>query len=225
MPKITKIEAFQINLPLHEGSYKWSGGNSVEVFDSTVIAVHTDTGVTGYGEVCPLGPAYLPAYAEGARAGIAKLAPHLIGLDPTALGILSTAAWTPPFADIPTSNRPRHGVLGHSGQGCRAAPGHAARRPIRRDLPVVPRHLPGKSARHGREGVTLSRRRLHEVPTQSGRRPQYGYRTHSPGRRCKAPTGRCPHRRRQYRMDAASSPACGRCRPRSSTSSIEQPCS
>jgi L-alanine-DL-glutamate epimerase-like enolase superfamily enzyme len=89
MPQITRIEAFQIDLPLHEGSYKWSGGNSVEVFDSTVVAIHTDAGVTGYGEVCPLGPAYLPAYAEGARAGIAKLAPQLIGLDPTALGVLN----------------------------------------------------------------------------------------------------------------------------------------
>jgi cis-L-3-hydroxyproline dehydratase len=88
-PKITAIEGFQIDLPLHEGSYKWSGGNSVEVFDSTVVAVHTDAGITGYGEVCPLGPAYLPAYAEGARTGIAKLGPHLIGLDPTALGILN----------------------------------------------------------------------------------------------------------------------------------------
>ena len=89
MLKITRIEAFQVDLPLHEGSYKWSGGNSVEVFDSTVVAVHTDAGLTGYGEVCPLGPAYLPAYAEGARAGIAKLAPQLIGLDPTALGVLN----------------------------------------------------------------------------------------------------------------------------------------
>lgn len=88
-PRIARIEAFQVDLPLHEGSYKWSGGNSVEIFDSTVVAVHTDTGITGYGEVCPLGPAYLPAYAEGARAGIAKLAPHLIGLDPTALGVLN----------------------------------------------------------------------------------------------------------------------------------------
>ena len=81
--RITRIEAYRIELPLHEGSYKWSGGNSVEVFDSTVVAVSTDGGMTGYGEVCPLGPAYLPAYAEGARAGIAKIAPQLIGLDPT----------------------------------------------------------------------------------------------------------------------------------------------
>jgi len=89
MPKITKIEAFQVDLPLYEGSYRWSGGNSVEVFDSTVVAVHTSGGVVGCGEVCPLGPAYLPAYAEGARTGIAKLAPHLIGWEATEPGRLN----------------------------------------------------------------------------------------------------------------------------------------
>jgi cis-L-3-hydroxyproline dehydratase len=83
--KIVRIRAYQVDLPLHEGSYNWSGGKSVEVFDSTVVRVDTDEGVTGYGEVCPLGSAYLPAYAAGARAGIAELAPHLIGQDPTAL--------------------------------------------------------------------------------------------------------------------------------------------
>ncbi|HET9064396.1 MAG TPA: cis-3-hydroxy-L-proline dehydratase [Gemmatimonadales bacterium] len=83
--KITAIRAYQVDLPLHEGSYKWSGGNAVSVFDSTVVAVETDSGLTGWGEICPLGPAYLPAYAAGARAGIRELAPHLIGADPTAL--------------------------------------------------------------------------------------------------------------------------------------------
>jgi L-alanine-DL-glutamate epimerase-like enolase superfamily enzyme len=86
--RITRIEAYRVDLPLHEGSYKWSGGNAVSVFDSTVVAVSTDAGITGYGEVCPLGPAYLPAYAAGARAGIAELAPHLIGRDPTEPGVL-----------------------------------------------------------------------------------------------------------------------------------------
>ncbi len=87
--KITAIRAYQIDLPLHEGSYKWSGGNAVSVFDSTVVAIDTDEGFTGWGEVCPLGPAYLPAYAAGARAGIAELAPQLLGLDPRALGRLN----------------------------------------------------------------------------------------------------------------------------------------
>ncbi|MDA1261117.1 MAG: mandelate racemase/muconate lactonizing enzyme family protein [Planctomycetota bacterium] len=87
--KITSIRAYQIDLPLHEGSYKWSGGNSVSVFDTTVVEVVTDESISGWGEICPLGPAYLPAYAAGARAGIAELAPRLIGADPLALGVLN----------------------------------------------------------------------------------------------------------------------------------------
>lgn len=87
--KITKISAYRIELPLVEGSYKWSGGKSVSVFDSTVVRVDTDEGVTGYGEVCPLGPFYLPAYASGSRAGIAELGPHLVGESPLELGRLN----------------------------------------------------------------------------------------------------------------------------------------
>jgi L-alanine-DL-glutamate epimerase-like enolase superfamily enzyme len=87
--KITRIAAYRVELPLHEGSYKWSGGKSVDVFDSTIVRVETDEGVVGHGEVCPLGPFYLPAYAAGVRAGIAELAPHLIGQDPTELGKLN----------------------------------------------------------------------------------------------------------------------------------------
>lgn len=87
--RITGIRAYQVDLPLREGSYKWSGGKSVSVFDSTVVEVLTDEGVTGWGEVCPLGPFYLPAYAEGVRAGIRELGPHLIGFDPCELGVLN----------------------------------------------------------------------------------------------------------------------------------------
>ncbi|MAR09863.1 MAG: mandelate racemase [Blastopirellula sp.] len=83
--KITRIAAYHVALPLHEGSYKWSGGKSVDVFDSTIVRVETDAGVVGHGEVCPLGPFYLPAYGPGARAGIKELAPHLLGEDPREL--------------------------------------------------------------------------------------------------------------------------------------------
>lgn len=83
--RITGITAWQVDLPLHEGSYKWSGGKSVDVFDSTVVRIETDAGIEGFGEVCPLGPAYLPAYASGVRAGLKELAPMLLGEDPTQL--------------------------------------------------------------------------------------------------------------------------------------------
>lgn len=83
--KITRISVYQIDLPLVEGSYNWSGGKSVSVFDSTIVRVETDAGLTGVGEVCPLGPFYLPAYAAGCRTGIRELAPHLIGENPLEL--------------------------------------------------------------------------------------------------------------------------------------------
>ncbi len=87
--KIARIFAHRTELPLVEGSYKWSGGKSVSVFDSTLVGVETECGRVGYGEVCPLGPFYLPAYAEGVRAGLRELGPHLIGFDPRELAKLN----------------------------------------------------------------------------------------------------------------------------------------
>ncbi|HEY3898535.1 MAG TPA: cis-3-hydroxy-L-proline dehydratase [Chthoniobacter sp.] len=83
--KIIRILAHRVELPLREGSYRWSGGKSVTVFDSTIVRVETDAGLTGHGEVCPLGPCYLPAYANGVRAGLLELGPHLLGEDPREL--------------------------------------------------------------------------------------------------------------------------------------------
>ena len=87
--KIAAIRVYQVDLPLHEGRYSWAGGKFVEVFDSTIVEVLTDDGLSGVGEVCPLGPVYLPAFGPGARAGISEVAPHLVGLDPTALGLVN----------------------------------------------------------------------------------------------------------------------------------------
>ena len=87
--KISRISLYQVDLLLHESSYKWSGGKSVTTFDATVVKIETDTGFVGYGENTPLGPFYLPAYAEGTRAGIKMLAPSLIGIDATRLNHLN----------------------------------------------------------------------------------------------------------------------------------------
>ncbi len=87
--KITAIRVYQVDLPLVEGRYAWSEGKFVDVFDSTVVELLTDTDITGYGEVCPLGPFYLPAYGPGARAGVAELADDLIGQDPTQIAVIN----------------------------------------------------------------------------------------------------------------------------------------
>jgi L-alanine-DL-glutamate epimerase-like enolase superfamily enzyme len=87
--RIKSIRVYQVDLPLHDGTYSWSEGKSVDVFDSTVVEIQTDAGITGYGEVCPLGPVYLPAYARGVRAGLEELAPTLIGDDPRQLLVVN----------------------------------------------------------------------------------------------------------------------------------------
>ncbi len=83
--RITEIRVFTVDLPLAEGRYAWADGRAVEGFRSTLVAVASDEGLVGWGEVCPLGPAYLPAYAAGVRTGLAELAPAILGLDPRAL--------------------------------------------------------------------------------------------------------------------------------------------
>ena len=99
--KIESINVYQIDLPLKEGRYSWADGKFVEVFDCTVVEIETNEGVSGYGEVCPLGPFYLPAYGPGVRTGVAELAPHLIGADPTELGkinlVMDTALLGHPY--------------------------------------------------------------------------------------------------------------------------------
>lgn len=87
--RITRVAAFRASLPLHEGAYRWGAGQAVQAFDATVVRVETDGGVCGHGESTPLGPAYLPAYAAGVRAGVAELAPHLLGQSPLHLTALN----------------------------------------------------------------------------------------------------------------------------------------
>ncbi|MCY4460548.1 MAG: mandelate racemase/muconate lactonizing enzyme family protein [Albidovulum sp.] len=102
---ITAIRAWKVDLPVKEGRYAWSNGKFVEVFDSTVVEVRTDEGISGFGECCPLGSAYLPSYPAGVRAGLTELAPHLIGADPLNLNglnaLMDGAMLGHPYAKAP----------------------------------------------------------------------------------------------------------------------------
>ena len=83
---IQTIKVYQVDLPLREGRYAWADGKYVEVFDSTIVQIETASGLSGFGEVCPLGPFYLPAFGPGARAAIGEIAPHLLGEEACAIG-------------------------------------------------------------------------------------------------------------------------------------------
>ena len=80
--KITSISVFQVDLPYAGGVYRLSGGREYRSFDATVVCVETDAGIEGWGESTPFGSNYIAAHARGVRAGIAEIAPSLIGLDP-----------------------------------------------------------------------------------------------------------------------------------------------
>jgi L-alanine-DL-glutamate epimerase-like enolase superfamily enzyme len=54
-----------------------------EAFDSLLVAVETDEGLTGWGEVSVISAAYAESFASGAQAGVAELAPLLATLDPS----------------------------------------------------------------------------------------------------------------------------------------------
>ncbi len=80
--RISGVTMWGVRLDLKR-SYRLSGGRLLfEHLDSTIIRVDTDEGVSGWGESCPWGSSYLPAFAGGVRAGIAELAPAVVGMDP-----------------------------------------------------------------------------------------------------------------------------------------------
>ncbi|MEC9183624.1 MAG: mandelate racemase/muconate lactonizing enzyme family protein [Pseudomonadota bacterium] len=89
--KIAKIDVFNFDLTYVHGTYIMSGGREITYLPSTLVRVTSDTGLTGWGEVCPLGTTYLASHAGGARAALELLAPPLIGLDPTNLAAINDA--------------------------------------------------------------------------------------------------------------------------------------
>jgi L-alanine-DL-glutamate epimerase-like enolase superfamily enzyme len=88
--KITQIDVYQVSYRLLEQKYSWSGGHSVTQFVSNILKMSTDEGLKGFAEMCPLGPAYMDAYARGVPTGIEELGPALLGKDPLQIRTINT---------------------------------------------------------------------------------------------------------------------------------------
>jgi L-alanine-DL-glutamate epimerase-like enolase superfamily enzyme len=89
--RIVRVDVYGYDLSYVHGRYVMSGGRVIETLPSTVVRVTTEDGVEGFGEVCPLGPAYLPAHGAGARAALGELAPAVVGLSAGNLGAVNAA--------------------------------------------------------------------------------------------------------------------------------------
>lgn len=81
--KIQNIAVYTAELTYAGKAYAFAGGRSHTAFTTTVVVLTTDTGMTGFGEVCPCGPNYMPAFAEGIASCLALLAPSALGENPT----------------------------------------------------------------------------------------------------------------------------------------------
>ncbi len=82
---ITRITIWHLDLPLHKPYWLSGGRLKFEELDTTILRIDTDEGVSGWGEGCPWGVTYLPAFGKGIRAGLQELSPLLIGKDPRRL--------------------------------------------------------------------------------------------------------------------------------------------
>ena len=75
---MAEIHVYQVDLPVSGAAYRMSMGDFTAL-DSTVVQVVSDTGVSGWGEICPIGPTYSSAHPLGARAALTQMGPGLIG--------------------------------------------------------------------------------------------------------------------------------------------------
>ncbi|BAV51592.1 muconate lactonizing enzyme [Mesorhizobium loti] len=83
--QIKSIKAYHVVQPFVDGPYRMSKGREADAFDAVIVAITADSGLTGWGEMAPLGNFYSAAFPAGARAGVPEIAPHLIGHDPRGL--------------------------------------------------------------------------------------------------------------------------------------------
>lgn len=80
--RITAVEVYGVELVQKETT-SISGGRTISAQQSTIVALRTDVGLTGWGESAPWSPTYLPTSAGAIRASIELMATALLGRDPT----------------------------------------------------------------------------------------------------------------------------------------------
>ena len=82
MPRIAEIHVYSKTLPVKNGPYTMAG-QEVWSLETTIVQMVGDNGISGWGEVCPLGTLYAPIHAGGLRAALELFVPALIGAEAT----------------------------------------------------------------------------------------------------------------------------------------------
>jgi len=88
--RITRLRLWHVPLTSHT-AYYMADGKTCDTVETVVIALDTDAGLTGWGEVCPI-PHYLPAYARGVAPALQELASVILGGNPVGAEALMAKA-------------------------------------------------------------------------------------------------------------------------------------
>ncbi|MCP5089145.1 MAG: mandelate racemase/muconate lactonizing enzyme family protein [Rhodobacteraceae bacterium] len=78
--RIAEIQVYQKGLPVKDGPYTMSG-QQVWSLKTTLVRLVSDSGLEGWGEVCPVGPLYWQSHAGGALAALEEMGEALIGAE------------------------------------------------------------------------------------------------------------------------------------------------
>ena len=204
--RIARVDVYGYDLTYAHGTTSCRAAARSSACPARSCASPPTTGREGFGETCPLGPAYLPAHGGGARAALRELGPALLGLDPRACAVVNDRARHGPARPRLCQERRRRRLLGPRSArrpGCRSASLLGGRRQRRPAL-----HRSAARAGRGDGGLRpgAARRGHPPVPAQARRRPARRRRARSSGARGDGGRG-CRDRRRQRRL--------ARCRTRS----------
>ena len=110
---IERIDIFGYDLTYAHGEYVMSTGARDRPVAEHCGPHHDPIGARGFGETCPLGSTYLPAFGEGARAALRELAPALLGVDAANLAAVNARDGFDSSRPRIREERHRHRVLGH----------------------------------------------------------------------------------------------------------------
>ena len=100
---ITSLTLWHLPLTSHI-AYNMSDGKICGTVTSCILRLESDTGLTGWGEVCPI-PHYLAAYPGGVAPALQELAPVIFARDGLALGACLFGGGARHFVRRETGNR------------------------------------------------------------------------------------------------------------------------
>ena len=78
--RISEVHLYQKDLAVRDGPYTMSG-QQVWSLKTTLVRLVSDTGLEGWGEVCPVGPLYCHSHDGGALAALREMGEGLIGAE------------------------------------------------------------------------------------------------------------------------------------------------